>query len=137
MTAIVLDTRALEVFADPSADPRATRRVRDLLALAARSGTPVRVPTAVLAELYRGTSADAVIDRVLKDGIRPITLGRSMARHVGRLKHRDKLDSCHTVDAAVVATAIRLGGGIIATGDPDDLTSLAREHANIKVHALS
>jgi hypothetical protein len=137
MTAIVLDTRALEVFADPKADARATRLVRDLLALAARTGTPVRVPTAVLAEAYRGTAADAVIDRVLGDGIRPITLGQSMARQAGRLKHRDKLDSCHTVDAAVVATAIRLGGGIIATGDPDDLSSLAREHANIKVQALS
>ena len=29
------------------------------------------------------------------------------------------------------------GGGIIATGDPNDLSSLAREHANIKIQALS
>ena len=137
MTAIILDTRALEVIADPKADPRATRRMRDLLAVAARTGTPVRVPTAVLAEAYRGTAADAAIDRVLGNGIRPITLGQSTARHAGGLKYRDRLDSCHTVDAVVVATAIRLGGGIIATGDPDDLHSLARDHANIKVQALS
>ena len=133
MTAILLDTRALEVFADPKADMRAARIVRDLLALAARTGTPVRVPTAVLAEAYRGIAADAVIDRVLGNGVRPITFGQSMARQTGRLKHRDKLDSCHTVDAAVVATAIRLGGAIIATGDPDDLRSLAREHLNVRV----
>jgi hypothetical protein len=44
VTVIVLDTGALEVFADPSADARATQLVRDLLALAARTGTPVRVP---------------------------------------------------------------------------------------------
>jgi formylmethanofuran dehydrogenase subunit C len=37
----------------------------------------------------------------------------------------------------VVATAIRLGGGVIITGDPDDLKALAREHGNIKVHGLS
>ena len=45
--------------------------------------------------------------------------------------------SCHTVDALVIATAIRLGGGIVATGDPDDLRSLAREHANVKVQSLT
>ena len=137
MTAIILDTRALEVIADPKADPRATQRMRDLLAVAARTATPVRVPTAVLAEAYRNTTADAAIDRVLGNGIRPITLGQSTARHAGGLKHRDRLDSCHTVDAVVVATAIRLGGGLIATGDPDDLRSLAREHAHVKVEALS
>jgi hypothetical protein len=137
VTAIILDTRALEVIADPKADPRATQRMRDLLAVAARTGTPVRVPTAVLAEAYHSTAADAAIDRVLGNGIRPITLGQSTARHAGGLKHRDRLDSCHTVDAVVVATSIRLGGGIIATGDPDDLHSLARHHANIKVQALS
>jgi PIN domain len=137
VTAIVLDTRALEVIADPKADPRATRRMRDILAVAVRTATPVRVPTAVLAESYQGTAADAAVDRVLGSGIRPITLGQPTARHAGSLKRRDHLDSCHTVDAVVVATAIRLGGGIIATGDPDDLCSLAREHANIKVQALS
>lgn len=137
MTAIVLDTRALEVIADPRADPRATRRMRDLLAVAVRTATPVRVPTAVLAEAYRSTAADTAFDRVLGNGIRPITLGQSTARHAGGLKYRDQLDSCHTVDAVVVATAIRLGGGVIATGDPDDLRSLAREHSNIKIEPLS
>jgi hypothetical protein len=137
MTAIILDTRALEVIADPKADPRATQLMRDLLAVAERTGTPVRVPTAVLTEAYRGTAADAVIDRVLGNGVRPITLGQSTARHAGGLKYRDRLDSCHTVDAVVVATSIRLGGGIIATGDPDDLRSLARHHANVKIQALS
>jgi hypothetical protein len=137
VTVIILDTRALEVIADPKADPRATQRMRDLLAVAARTRTPVRVPTAVLAEAYHSTAADAAIDRVLGNGIRPIPLGQSTARHAGGLKHRDGLDSCHTVDAVVVATSIRLGGGIIATGDPDDLHSLARHHANIKVQALS
>jgi hypothetical protein len=137
VTAIILDTRALEVIADPKADPRATQRMRDLLAVAARTGTPVRVPTAVLTEAYHSSAADAAIDRVLANGIRPITLGQSTARHAAGLKHRDGLDSCHTVDAVVVATSIRLGGGIIATGDPDDLHSLARHHANVKVQALS
>lgn len=137
MTALVLDTRALQIVADPKADIRAARRMRDMLASAARMGIPVRVPTAVLAEAYRGTPADAAVDRVLGRGIRPITMGQGAARMAGGLRHRDRLDSCHTVDALVAATAIRLGGGIIATGDPDDLRSLAREHPNVKVQALS
>lgn len=137
MTALVLDTRALEVVADPQADIGAARRMRDMLASAARMGVPVRVPTAVLAEAYCGIPADAALDRVLGRGIRPITMGQAMARLAGGLRHRDRLDSCHTVDALVVATAIRLGGGLVATGDPDDLRSLAREHRNIKVQPLS
>lgn len=137
MTALVLDTRALEVIADPKADLRAARRMRDMLSYADRLGIPVRVPTAVLAESYRGTPADSAIDRVLGHGIRPITIGQATARQAGGLRYRDNLDSCHTVDALVVATAIRLGGGIVATGDPDDLRSLAREHANVKVQSLS
>jgi predicted nucleic acid-binding protein len=137
MTALVLDTRALEVIADPKADLQAARRMRDMLDSADRIGIPVRVPTAVLAEAYRGSAADAAIDRILGRGIGPITLGQATARQAGDLKHRDRLDSCHTVDAIVIATAIRFGGGIVATGDPDDLRSLASEHANVKVQALS
>lgn len=137
MTVLVLDTRALEVVADPQADIGAGRRIRDMLTSAARMGIPVRVPTAVLAEAYRGIPSDAALDRVLGRGIRPITMGQGMARVAGGLRYRDGLDSCHTVDALVVATAIRLGGGLIATGDPDDLQSLARENPNIKVQPLS
>ena len=74
--------------------------------------------------------------RVLNSGIRAITVGRATARVAGALRHRDGLDSCHTVDALVVATAVRLGGGIIATGDPDDIGGLARDHPNVAVDPL-
>ena len=137
MTALVLDTRALEVIADPKVDIQAARRMRDMLTYAARIGIPVRVSTAVLTEAYRGTPADAAIDRVLGSGIRAITVGQAVARQAGGLRYRDRLDSCHSVDALVIATAIRLGGGVVATGDPDDLRSLARQHANVKVESLS
>ena len=137
MTALVLDTRALEVIANPEADVGAARRMRDMLTSAARMGIPVRVPTAVLAEAYCGIPADAALDRVLGRGIRPITMGQGMARLAGGLRYRDRLDSCHTVDALVVATAIRLGGGLVATGDPENLQSLARESPNITVQPLS
>jgi len=133
----VLDTRALEVIADRRADPPASRRVRNMLAAAARAGVPVRVPNAVLAEAYRGTAADAEVDHVLGQGVRAVTMGRAMARLAGGLRARDRLDSCHTVDALVVAAAVRLGGGMIATGDPADLRSLARDHRNIRIEPIS
>jgi hypothetical protein len=137
MAVLVLDTRALEVVADTAADRGAARRMQSMLTSAARLGVPVRVPTAVLAEVYRGTPADAAVDRVLGHGIRPITMGHATARLAGLLRHRDRLNSCHTVDTFVVAAAVRLGGGIVATGDPADLRSLAREHPNVKIEPLA
>jgi hypothetical protein len=38
---------------------------------------------------------------------------------------------------ALVLDTRALGGGIVATGDPDDLQSLARDHTNVKVQPLS
>lgn len=137
MTALVLDTRALELIAHRRADPAGTRRVRNMLTAAARIGVPVRVPTAVLSEVYLGDPSDAAVDHVLRRGIRPITMGQAMARVAGALRTRDRLDSCHTVDAFVIATSVRLGGGIVATADPDDLRSLARDHPKVSVESIS
>lgn len=126
----------MEVLADRRADPASSRRVRNMLAGAARVGAPVRVPTAVLSEAYRGGRADAAVDRVLGRGVRPITMGQAMARLAGELRSRDRLDSCHTVDAFVIAASVRLGGGLVATGDPDDLRSLARYHPHVHVEPV-
>jgi predicted nucleic acid-binding protein len=136
VAALVLDTRALEMLADRRADPVGAARVRAMLSAAARLAIPVRVPTAVLSEAYRGRPVDAAVDHVLRRGVRPITMGHSMARVAGALRARDGLDSCHTVDAFVVATSIRLGGGIIATADPGDLQVLARDHPSVHVQAI-
>ena len=136
MTALVLDTRALEVLADRRADPAGTTRVRAMLAAAARLGVPVRVSTGALSEIYRGSHVDAGVDYVLGRGVRPLTMGQSMARLAGALRTRDGLDSCHTVDAFVVATSVRLGGGIIATGDPEDLRALSRDHPNVRIESV-
>ena len=44
--------------------------------------------------------------------------------------------STSTVDALVVASAIELGGGVVLTGDPDDLEPLAGGHPEVVVRAL-
>src|SRR5258707_8903939 len=90
MAVLVLDTRALEVVADPGADRRAARRMQSMLTSAARLGVPVRVPTAVLAEAYGGTQADAAGDRVLGHRMRPITKGPAMAPLPRPLRQRDR-----------------------------------------------
>jgi len=41
-----------------------------------------------------------------------------------------------SIDALVVATTIRLGGGLVITHDPDDLTKLAADHSNVTVAAI-
>jgi hypothetical protein len=107
-----------------------------MLTAAARLGVPVRVSTAVLSEMYQGKAGDASIDFVLGRGVRPVTMGRAMARIAGGLRARDRLDSCHTVDAFVVATSVRFGGGIIATGDPGDLRALGRDYPGVRIEGI-
>jgi len=47
-----------------------------------------------------------------------------------------RLDSCHAIDALVIATAAILGGAVVATGDLDDLSELAVDHPNVSVVGL-
>lgn len=95
---------------------------------------PVRVPSAVLVELYRGRGTDEVIDSVLARGFaRVVTTGARIARVAGHLLAAVGSGKEMGIDALVVATAIRLGGGIIVTHDPQDLTALAAGHPNVSI----
>lgn len=95
---------------------------------------PVRVPSAVLVELYRGAGSDEAVDLVLGRGFaRVVTTGVRIARIAGHLLAAAGRGSEHAVDALVVATAIRLGGGLVLTHDPDDLEILAIDHSNVRI----
>lgn len=134
---LLLDSEAVSVLASPRERAVAARRVQAILTEAARRNALVRIPAAVLSEVYRGSRRDAGIDRVVGRGNRVVQLDHRTARVAGGLLGRDDLDSCHAVDASVVATAVRLGGGLIMTGDSDDLRSLARDHPNVIVQGLA
>lgn len=98
---------------------------------------PVRVPSAVLVELYRGGGADEVVDAVLARGFaQVVTTGARIARMAGHLLAAAHSGSEMAIDALVVATAIRLGGGIVVTHDPDDLVLLAADHPNVVIAAI-
>ena len=95
---------------------------------------PIRVPSAILVELYRGKGFDEPIDRVLGQGFaRVVTTGARVARIAGHLLANCGAGSDMAVDAVVVATAIRFGGGMVLTHDPQDLQRLAANHRNVAV----
>lgn len=134
MAVLVLDSEALSALARPRQSPQRHQQVRAALRAAARSGVAVRVPAAVLLELYRGAGTDEPIDQELGRGYaRVVTTGLRIARIAGHLLSEVGRGSELAVDALVVATAIRLGGGLILTHDPSDLELLAADHPNVRV----
>lgn len=104
---------------------------------AQRRGEPVRVPSATLVELYRGGGTDEAIDLELGRGYaKVVTTGVRIARAGGHLLAAVGAGSELAVDALVVATAVRLGGGLILTHDPADLERLTAHHPNVRVVAV-
>ena len=132
--ALILDSEALSALARPTASRARHERVRAALQTARRRGEPVRVPSAALVELYRGGGHDEAIDLELARGYaKVVTTGVRIARIAGHLLAAVGAGSEMAIDALVVATAVRLGGGLILTHDPDDLGHLATAHPNVRV----
>lgn len=95
------------------------------------------MPSATLVELYRGGGADEAIDLELGRGYaRVITTGIRVARLAGHLLASIGAGSELAVDALVVATAIRVGGGLILTHDPADFEHLAANYPNVRIAAV-
>ncbi len=136
MPVIVLDTEALSVLASPKERGASARRAQAILAAAAIRNAPVRTSAGVLVEACRGRARDAAVNRVLNQGVEVLPVDRGTARVAARLLADADLDSCSAVDAIVVATAIRLGGALVVTSDPDDLTSLASNHPDVEIQGL-
>ena len=76
-----------------------------------------------------------MIDRLVNGVATTVGLDLRTARTAGQLRALARRGSA--VDAIVVATAVRLGGGVVATSDPDDLAALAADHPNVKVWSLN
>lgn len=91
----------------------------------------------MLVELYRGGGTDAAIDSVLSRGFaQVVTTGARTARVAGHLLAAAGAGSELAIDALVVATAIRFGGGVILTHDPGDLTRLAAGHSSVAIASI-
>lgn len=133
---LVLDAEAVSALANPRERGASARRAQALTARVERHGAIIRIPAAVLAELYRGGPRDAAIDRIANVEDWVVPTDRFIARLAGHLLGRRHLDSRHAIDALVVATAITLAPSVVVTGDPDDLKALASGHPNVEVVAL-
>lgn len=127
---LVLDSGA--VIALAKLEPRA----RAALTAAWENGAEVVVPAVVLAETTRGNGPrDAGVNRVLKAVGNVAPTSEDRGRTAGALLAR--AGSSATVDALVVAEAVQAGGGVVLTGDADDLRRLAADHPHVVIQALS
>lgn len=134
MAVLVLDSEAVSALARPERDRGRHQRVRAAMRSAHDRNVPVRIPSAVLVELYRGHGTDEAIDGVLGRGFaQVVTTGVRMARIAGHLLADAGAGSEMAVDALVVATAIRFGGGIVVTHHPDDIRVLAASRPDVSV----
>jgi predicted nucleic acid-binding protein len=134
--ALVLDAEALSSFARQRG-PRFAE-VRAALEAARRLHRDVVTPAVILAELYRGPGHNQVIDSCLSrdSWIRVRNTDRSFARYVGGVLAAARTDSSHLADAHAVATAVEAGGGVVLTGDEDDLQLLAAPYPNIHISVV-
>jgi predicted nucleic acid-binding protein len=113
---------------------RGDARARAVLAAAWEARAEVVVPAVVVAETVRGRAPDAAVNRVLKAVGEAMAVDEAIGRTAGALLGRAR--STATIDALVVASAIGLGGGVVLTGDPDDLRPLAAGHPEVAIRSL-
>jgi predicted nucleic acid-binding protein len=101
---------------------RQDRRVAALFAVAAEHRIEMILPSAILAQVWRGGPRQANLGRALRNpGLVEAPLDHADAREVGRLL----ADSCTSdvVDAHVAVLAKRLRAPVI-TSDPHDIATL-------------
>jgi predicted nucleic acid-binding protein len=133
MSVLVLDAEALSSLARQRG-PR-FREVRAAIEAARRLHRDVITPAVILAELYRGRGHNQVVDACLsrESFIDVRDTDREFARYVGGVLTAARADSSDLADAHAVAGAVEAGGGVILTGDQDDLERLAAPYPNVHV----
>jgi predicted nucleic acid-binding protein len=131
---LILDTQALSALARPRQSRGRHERVRAALRTAERRNEPVRVPSAVLVELYRGAGTDEAIDHVLGRGFaRVVTTGVRIARIAGHLLAEAGRGAGWPSRRSSWRPPFASAGGLILTHDPADIEMLATNHPNVRV----
>jgi predicted nucleic acid-binding protein len=131
---VVLDAEAVSALAAPKERSAAAKRAQAVLDVVERRGGLARIPAPVLVEVERGARA-AAVNRVV-NAARILPTDRKIAEVAGALLHARRLDSCHAVDALVVATAASVAPAVILTVDPDDLVALAAHVDDVTISVL-
>ena len=134
---VCVDAEAMNALAGP--DSRRKQQVRRILRAAQRLGRDVLVPSVVLAELYRGRGFNQLVDACLareRASLETRDTDRHLARIVGGVLTAAGAGSTMIVDAHVVAAVVEAGGGVVVTGDREDLQRLAAGYHHVVVEAL-
>jgi predicted nucleic acid-binding protein len=134
---VALDAEAFSALAGP--DSVRQQRVRRIMRAAQRLGRDVLIPSLVLAELYRGRGHNQLIDACLareRGSLDSRDTDRHLARIVGGVLAAADAGSAMIVDAHVVALAVEAGGGVVVTGDENDLSRLSAPYRHIAVEAI-
>lgn len=134
--AVVLDSEALSALTGRPC--KRQEKVRMAMKIAADLQRDVVVPAVIAAELYRGPGRCQAVDACLsrEAGLRVRDTGLSFARLVGGVLDGVKVGSEYMADAHAVAAAVEAGGGVVLTGDEDDLTMLAGPYPHIMIQPL-
>jgi predicted nucleic acid-binding protein len=133
---LVLDAEALSSLARRRG-PR-FREVRAAMEAARRLRREVVTPAVILAELYRGPGHNQVVDACLsrETGILVRTTDRPFAKLVGAVLAAARAGSADIADAHAIAAAVEAGGGVIITGDENDVERLAAPYPNVHVRTI-
>jgi predicted nucleic acid-binding protein len=134
---LVLDAEAVSVLIQRGSTGR--RTVQQAMEAARRLRREVAVATVTLAELYRGPGRSQALDSLLAREQEEIFLrdtDRQLARLVGSILAEASLSSEQMADAHVVAVAVEDGGGVVLTGDEEDLKRLAAPYRTVVIEKI-
>ncbi len=124
---MIVDSGAISALAQ--GDPELRRALQRAVA----RGVSWKTSAAVVAETTTGRGpADARTNGVL-GRLRIVDVDERLARRAGALRFAARRPG--VVDALVVATAEADGGGIVLTGDGDDMSALAAAAHGVRVQA--
>jgi predicted nucleic acid-binding protein len=117
---------------------RSERDIRAALDAAQRLERDVIVTAVTLAELFRGPHHNRLVDACLsrETGLDVRHTDKDLAKYVGGILAAAGASSEHLADAHVVAAAVEKGGGVVLTGDEDDLERLAATYPNVLVQGI-
>lgn len=133
---LVLDAEALSSLARQHGTPFV--EVRAALEATRRLNRDVLTPAVILAELFRGSGHNSLVDACLnrETGIGIQVTDRSFARLVGGALTAADSGSAGIADAHCVAAAVQAGGGVVLTGDRADLERLSAAYPNVHVAVI-
>ena len=80
-------------------------------------------------------SIDALLSRE-EEGVMLRDTDRAFARLVGAVLSANGAGSEQLADAHVVAAAVEVGGGVVVSGDPADMSQLSSAYRNIVIETL-